>query len=170
MSHHRIPGVVGWFLIFACHDILAQGTAPYWGQVPVVLEVRLAALVARSDFRPATVFGTQDTVYLHSSVALSTRDLASAELLDDQPFPALRVKLTPEAATRLARLTAAHVGEYLAIVLNGVAIGAPPIIAGAVSSDPTLPVWISLPELPRDAVPRLRTAVLATWPPRPARQ
>jgi len=57
-----------------------------------------------------------------SRIEIRRGDVAAAELArggDEGDVPALDVTLTPEAARRIEELTAAHVGERVAIVVDG---------------------------------------------------
>lgn len=121
----------------------ALGTAltlPIAGPAPAV-----ASPAAEIEFRLAetapgpglTRFDRQgQAVYLHPEVLISAADIASADQKVEPLWgqPVVSLELTPAGLDQLARITTGHVGQALAIVVNGSLLTAPiirePILAG----------------------------------------
>src|SRR5260221_2258765 len=97
--------------------------------------------------------------YLADRPVVSDEDIADAStdttVANDL---VLRIRLTPSAASRLNRFTRQHIGERLAILLNGELSGALPVIRDPVSS----PLAMDLRVSPAVAH-RFAAAVMAPW-------
>jgi len=92
---------------------------------------------------------------LHASPVIEGRDVRRATPDVDQfGSPAVRVVFTPDAGDRLRRFTAAHVGERLAIVLDGEVVSAP-LIQGEVAEEALISGEFSAEEA-KDLVLRLK--------------
>jgi preprotein translocase subunit SecD len=94
----------------------------------VKFEMRLAEIEPGKGLTVATVEGSNRKIYLHKEAALTNKDIASALVSTDEGNkPAVDVRLTPEGAQKLAKLTEQNSGKPLAIMLGGKVIFAPTI-------------------------------------------
>jgi preprotein translocase subunit SecD len=141
---------------------------PNWEQAPVSLEFRLAESAPASGLTPAAVYGERDTVYLHSEVQLSNNEIARAEPVEQPTGMGLRVWLTEEGSKRISRMTAEHIGDRLAVVINSQVVSASVIVA-AFKSTPETPTLVVL-QLPPEHASQLAKAVSETWPTRPSKE
>jgi len=66
-------------------------------------------------------------VWISPEVALTNRDVARAYPGIHESKPCVKVKLTEDGALKFARLTKSHVGEFLAVILDGRVTAVPKI-------------------------------------------
>jgi preprotein translocase subunit SecD len=92
----------------------------------VKFEVRRAERKPAEGLTEAKVEGTDEKVYLHKEVELTNEDIAGAKAVTDQSKAnVVEVELTKEGRQKLARLTKAHQGKPLAILVDGKVVAAP---------------------------------------------
>ena len=92
----------------------------------VKFEVRRAETKPAEGLTEATIAGTNDKVYLHKEAALTSRDIATAEVTTDGAGkPAVGLTFREDGRKKLAKLTEVHQGKPLAIVVAGKVIAAP---------------------------------------------
>ena len=90
------------------------------------LEIRRASLLPVDAFAAAAVDGTNQVIYVDSLALVTAADVSSARVLDAVGGRfAVEVNFQEEASARLSRATAAHVGNPVAIVLDGRVVAAP---------------------------------------------
>lgn len=135
---------------------------PNWQQVPVSLDLRLAEGAPAPGLTPAPVYGEGDTVYLHSEEQLSNADIAHVRALNQPEQLVLRLWFTEEGAKRMANVTAGHVQDSLAVLINSVVV-AVSIIQEPIHPLPDEPHYLGL-HLPSKEASQLAKAVLETWP------
>jgi preprotein translocase subunit SecD len=140
-------------------------TAPDWKKVPVAIELRLAQGAPGPDLVPAAVYGQAGTVYLHQEAPLSNSHIARVEPVKTRLGEGLvlQVWFTKAGAQQLAEVTGGHIGDSLAVLINGVVVSVP-VIQDTLGRDPRLPNDIGVP-LKAEEVQQLATAVSKTWPP-----
>jgi preprotein translocase subunit SecD len=151
--------------LLACSSS-GQGREPVadWNRVPVSIELRLAEGAAGPGLVPARVYGAGKSVYLHPQVELSNRDIARVEATQTRIGKGLILDVwhTRAGAERMARLTAQHVGDSLAILINSVVV-AVPAIQEKIDPGTRSPSSIGVPLEPKEAG-QLQKAVARTWP------
>jgi preprotein translocase subunit SecD len=152
--------------VLACSPSSPKATPPNWQQVPVSIELRLAEGSPGPQLMPAAVYGQGRTVYLHPETLLSNRQIARVEATKTRVNRGvvLSVWLTKAGAERMADVTAHHIGDSLAILINAVVVSVP-IIQQALKLDVTRPADIGVPLEPDEAA-KLAAAVSKTWPAR----
>ncbi len=152
--------------LLACSSPRDQAAPPNWGQVPVSIEVRLAQGGPGTGLEPATVFGQGKTVYLHSKPELTNSDITRVEAVKTRIGEGLILQVwhTKAGARRMAELTAQHIGDSLAILINSAVI-AVPIIRETINPGTEMPSDIGVPLQPKEAS-QLAQAVSRTWPAR----
>jgi preprotein translocase subunit SecD len=92
----------------------------------VKFEVRRAESKPGEGLTEAKVEGTDKKVYLHKEVELTNEDIAGAKAVtDESKANVVDVKLTKEGRQKLARVTKAHQGKPLAILVDGKVVAAP---------------------------------------------
>jgi preprotein translocase subunit SecD len=95
------------------------------------LELRLASHEKVEGWEKVPGPGPQNIpLWISPEVALSNRDIARA-YVDRTPEgkPGVGILLTEEGALKLARLTKSHIGENVAIILDGRVMSVPKIMA-----------------------------------------
>ena len=106
----------------------------------VRFELRLADAAFSPGLRPARIAGSGDILYLHQEVIVTNDDIADSQVIAGETPSRFSVAVTLNAAgaETMRRTTARHVGELLAMLLDGQVITAPrlrsPISASAVIS------------------------------------
>ena len=106
---------------------LAAGAQP-GDKSAVKFEIQRAETEPGKGLTEATVEGSNRKIYLHKEAALTSQDIASAQVTSDEgKKPAVDVRLTAEGKQKLAKLTGQHVGKPLAIMLDGKVLFAPTI-------------------------------------------
>ncbi len=153
----------------ACSSADHKVTAPNWSQVPVSIELRLAEGAPASGLTPAKVYGQGKTVYLHPKPELSNSDIARVEAVKTRIGQGLILQVwhTKVGARRLAELTARHIGDSLAILINSVVV-AVPMIRETINPGTRSPSDIGVPLQPKEAS-QLALSVSKTWPVRERR-
>jgi preprotein translocase subunit SecD len=150
---------------WACSSVGGKAAAPpNWQQVPVSIEFRLAKGAPGPDLIPAAMYGQGSTVYLERTAQLSNRDIARVEAEQTRIGKGLIVHLwhTKAGAQRIADLTAHHIGDSLAIMINSVVV-AVPTIQQPLNPGTKLPSDIGVPLEPKEAM-QLARAIAKTWP------
>jgi preprotein translocase subunit SecD len=104
-------------------------------------------------------------VYLDTAVALSNTHIARVEALKTRIGTGLvlQVWLTKAGAERIADVTARHIGDSLAVLVNSVVVSVP-IIQQAITPGTRRPSDIGVP-LGAEEAEHLARAVAKTWPP-----
>ncbi len=109
-----------------CAVVSVAGLASAASQPDVKFEVRKAESKPAEGLVEATVEGSKTKIYLHKEAALTSADVAGAKAtVDAKNMPAISVTFTEEGKKKLAKLTAAHEGKPLAILVNGKVLAAP---------------------------------------------
>ncbi|MCA8909555.1 MAG: hypothetical protein KDA64_16940 [Rhodospirillaceae bacterium] len=79
--------------------------------------------------------GALGLVYIDPRPLMTTEHVERAEITDQLGPPSIHVLLTEAGGARLAEITSAHIGEMLAIVVDGTVVSAPrvmePILGGS---------------------------------------
>jgi preprotein translocase subunit SecD len=137
---------------------------PDWSRVPVSIELRLAQGAAGPGLVRAPVYEAGKTVYLYPQVELSNRDIARVEATQTRIGKGLILDVwhTKAGAERMARLTAQHVGDSLAVLIDSVVV-AVPSIQEKIDPGTRTPSSIGVPLEPKEAG-QLQKAVSQTWP------
>ncbi|MFL5403470.1 MAG: SecDF P1 head subdomain-containing protein [Gemmatimonadales bacterium] len=154
---------------WACSPSSEKVKAADWQRVPVAIELRLAKGAPGPGLIPAAVYGQAATVYLQSKPQLSHSDIARVEAVKTRIGNGLdlEVWLTKTGAARMADLTAHHIGDSLAVLVNSVVVSVP-IIRDTLDLGTKLPTSIGVPMGPKEAG-QLAQAVSKTWPAAPRR-
>jgi preprotein translocase subunit SecD len=141
-----------------------------WSRVPVSIAVHLAQNQPSSGFVPTMVYDTGDTVYLSPRAELASEHIVRAEAVDQPVGLALNLWLTDAGREQHHQIMTRHVGEYVAVLIDGVLVAPPSVVVGspdgAAGANPPasdIPLTIAVP-LPRDQAQRLASAVAQTWP------
>jgi preprotein translocase subunit SecD len=148
--------------VWACSPRTNQ-RAPNWERVPVSVELRLAQAAQGPGLVPASVYGQGQTIYLDPN-GLSSSDIARVEATKAMTGTGLvlDVWFTKSGARRLAELTAHHIGDSLAVLVDSVVLSVPPI-QDTIDIGTNLPSSIGVP-LGHEEARQLAAAVAKTWP------
>jgi preprotein translocase subunit SecD len=151
-------------VLLACSPSGEKVRAVDWQQVPVSIELRLAKGAPGPGLVPAAVYGQSRTVYLDSAAGLSNSHIARVEAVKTRIGSGLilQVWLTKAGAQRMADVTARHIGDSLAVLVNSVVVSLP-IIRQALNPGTKLPSDIGVPLGPKETG-QLARAVSKTWP------
>ena len=149
--------VLGHTLVLSWSQSRAQTPAPGGA----LIEFRAVRTTPAPGFRLVKL--VSDTAfYLADSTLISDEDIEDARTDTSALNPGLlmlEVRLKPSAAARLQDFTQRHVGERLAVLLNGELSGPPPRIMDPISG-PTL----SISGLPRSKkAEQFAAAIAARW-------
>jgi hypothetical protein len=94
----------------------------------VRLEVRLAEATPTLGLREAVVAGTERKIYLHSEPVVSNSDIVQAQVVEGGGgWATFGVSITfgAEGARKMLRATESHIGQPLAILVDGEVVSAP---------------------------------------------
>lgn len=105
----------------------------------VTFEARLAELTPAPGLIPAHVAGSNQTIYLHQDAVVTNDDVARAQVVPGRTASEFHVAIvfTPEGAQKMQTATGNHLGQPLALLIDGDVVMAPTIRA-AVSSEAIL--------------------------------
>src|SRR4051812_34150836 len=154
---------------WACSPSGDRAKAVDWRQVPVTIEMRLAKGAPGNGLVAAPVYGQGKTVYVSSEPELSSAHVAKVEAVKTRIGEGLilQVWLTNAGAKRIADITANHIGDSLAILVNSVAVSVP-VIRETISPGTRRASDIGVPLRAKEA-DQLARAVAQTWPTAPAK-
>lgn len=96
-------------------------------QAAVRFEVRLAQADAGPGLQPVQVAGTDTVLYLHPEPIVTNDDIQESHLVPHPDSPGFDIAITFNAAgaAKMRAATAAHMGEPLAILIDGEVVAAP---------------------------------------------
>lgn len=158
-------------VVLACSPSGEQANAaPDWRRVPVSLELKLATSAPAPELVRATLYGQSDTLYLHPETQLSNSGIAKVEAVKAMGGKGLvlEVWFTKAGARRLAEFTGQHIGDTLAVLINGVVVSTP-MIQETLGGNTKQPSHIGVPLDAADAR-QLALAVSQTWPASPSKR
>jgi preprotein translocase subunit SecD len=108
--------------------LLCYGMHFQTGDHPQVkFEMRLAESEPDKGLTESGIEKTSNKVYLHKEVLITNQDIVKAEVVSGYNNATFDISIvfTGEAAERLAKATAEHIGRPIALLLNGEVISAP---------------------------------------------
>jgi preprotein translocase subunit SecD len=131
--------------------------------------MRLAKGAAGPGLVPVPVYGQGKTVYVGSEAELANAHVARVEAVKSRIGEGLilEVWLTNAGAKRIADLTANHIGDSLAIMVNSAVVSVP-VIREKIDPGTRRPSDIGVPLRAKEA-DQLARAVSQTWPAVPAK-
>jgi preprotein translocase subunit SecD len=118
----------------------------------VRFEVRLAETTPSSDRHEAVVAASSRRIYLDEQAIVTNADIASAVVVpgDSSSEFSVEVTFTPEAADKMRRATEDHIGEPLAILIDG-RVALAPVIRSAIDTSAVITGHYSQTEAERIA-------------------
>ena len=159
MVARLLTGAVSFALMLCTQD---QGARP--GRP--LIDLRLASDTVESGFLPMRA--PSDTIfYVDRAHVVSDSDIQSASVvLKKDGFLLIQARLTPSAMSRYDTVVKQHVGERLAIILDGQFLGAPIIVGPPPpntqpSSDPYVDISVQLAD---STARRIKALIIARWP------
>jgi preprotein translocase subunit SecD len=123
------------------------------------------AHVARTTPAPGFVLTksiADSSYYLQRQVVFDDRDITSARTASSTDGLALSIHLSPQGVARLNEATRAHVGERIAVLIQGRLNNAAPI-RQRITLRPEQPLTMAV-RLPKADADRFAAAVAARWP------
>jgi hypothetical protein len=91
----------------------------------VRFEVRLAEDSPGPGLLEAKVFGTDRSIYLHDEVIVTNGDISAARVIHVGAAYKVAVEFNPAGAKKMHEATGRHIGEPIAVLLDGQVIMAP---------------------------------------------
>jgi preprotein translocase subunit SecD len=112
-------------MVFSC-VVLPHRSAVAADPPRVKVEFRRAETKPAEGLSEASVAGSGEKVYLHKAVEITNADIAKASpgLSADSRYEVI-VRFTKEGAEKMAKLSEAHRGKPLAILVDGKVVCAP---------------------------------------------
>ena len=107
--------------------VSCSGSNSQSGDVHVAF--RLAEVEPKEGFTAMVCEASGDTLYLHEEDMLTHEDIVSASVIAKEPHPEIEVTFTKEARERFARATGAHIGSRMGIIVDGILVSSPKIMA-----------------------------------------
>jgi preprotein translocase subunit SecD len=96
---------------------------------PCPLEFRLAEQMPVEGWQARRIEASDRTFHVAPESFLTARHVRSAQVVEGENGPAIEIELTEEGATLFAEFTAAHIGDRVAVILDGNLVSAPRIMA-----------------------------------------
>lgn len=125
-------------VLFLAERMWSPGVSNVYAAVR--FEVRLAEEKPAAGLRKAKVSGTERSIYLHAEVIVSNSDISRASIIqvDHSPQYNVGIEFNPSGTEKIRAATAKHIGNPVAVILDGKVIMAPivrePIAGSAVIS------------------------------------
>ena len=96
-------------------------------QAAVRFEVRLAEAQPTLGLRPARIAGSDRVVYLHPEIIVTNDDIAQSRVVQGNAPSRFGVAVEFDAAgaDKMRKATASHIGDHLAILIDGDVVAAP---------------------------------------------
>jgi len=96
-------------------------------QAAVRLEVRLAEAQPTLGLRPARIAGSDRVVYLHPEIIVTNDDISQCRVIqgNEPSHFGVAVEFNAAGADKMRKATAAHIGEHLAILIDGNVVAVP---------------------------------------------
>jgi hypothetical protein len=96
----------------------------------VRFEVRLAEDKLAPGLREVKISGSDRSVYLHNEVVVSNSDIAAARLVQGSPAQySVGIEFNASGAEKMRAATGGHIGQPMAILLDGQVVMAPVVRA-----------------------------------------
>ena len=95
----------------------------------LTFELRLAESVTNPNLKEMVLSNSGQTFFVGDSVFLSNSDLVSAEVIDRQTHPKVKVSLNSQGQEKFAAFTLNNIGKHAAMIVNGQLVSAPRINA-----------------------------------------
>jgi hypothetical protein len=118
-------------LIVSVLVALGSRTGPHGATVyaAVRFEVRLAEERPAAGLREARVSGSDRVIYLHEEVVVTNADIEQCALVPDKDRPRfdVGVRFNAAGAEKMQKATAAHMGQLMAVLIDGEVVMAPVI-------------------------------------------
>jgi preprotein translocase subunit SecD len=95
----------------------------------LLFEVRLAQTEMYPPVNEMVVYKGEQTFFVSDTIFLNNEDIKSAELIDWQENPKVKILLNGKGRERFAEFTASHIGQNAAILVDHKLISAPKINA-----------------------------------------
>jgi hypothetical protein len=104
--------------------------SPFESSQRVVVEFRLAETEPFGEEIETTFPNSNQSIYLHEEPLLTNADIVEARVVRDSiGAPAISVRFTEEAGDRVAKATANHRHRPMAVLIDGIVVMAPTILA-----------------------------------------
>ena len=120
------PSTSALLLVVFSGCVLSQQAATAAEPTPVKVEFRRAESKPADGLTEATVVGSDKKVYLHKDVEITNKDIDEAKPgLSIDGEPEVVVRFTKQGAEKMAKMSEAHRGKLLAILVDGKVVCAP---------------------------------------------
>jgi preprotein translocase subunit SecD len=157
--------IVGRFLISAvCFSFMICQPYQAGERGRLLIDLRLARDTAESGFMPMRA--TSDTIfYVDRAHVVSDGDIQAARVSLQKDGFFIRARLTPSANSRYRTVLQRHVGERLAVILDGQLIGAPIIRLPPSDARPSAAPYLDINgQLADSATKRIKALITTRWP------
>jgi hypothetical protein len=156
-----------WLVQVVAAATLVAATGVWWrvGPSPAVnvsaaavrFEVRLAGTTPSSDRREAVVAASSRRIYLDEQAIVTNADIARADVVSGGSAAEFNIEVTftSEGADKMRRATEDHIGEPLAILIDG-RVALAPVIRSAIDTSAVITGHYSQTEAERIAAGLVR--------------
>jgi preprotein translocase subunit SecD len=126
----KLKGIImkAFFMIFLT-IILISCTQKKANKDLLTFELRLADTENKADLKEMVFYNTEQRFFVADSVFLDNSVLVSAEVIDRQSHPKIKVTLNEEGRKKFADFTMNNIGKNAAIIVDGKLVSAPRIMA-----------------------------------------
>ena len=98
-------------------------------KAPISFELRFAKTDPDSNFKEMNLYNSDLKFFVHDSVFLTNNDILSAEVIEWQKRPNVRVFLNEKGRKKFADFTLKYVGKNAAMIVDNKLVSAPRINA-----------------------------------------
>ena len=117
------------FFVLVLVLILFSCTANQFDKDSLTFTLQPASLAAQAGFKEMPLYGTDKIFFVGDSVFLSNDHIRSAEVIDWEHQPKVKVKLTDEGRRRFADFTRQHLGKQAALLVDQKLVSCPRVNA-----------------------------------------
>ncbi len=150
-----VTGAV-WLSFMGCAGYQAEGRGR------PAIELRIASDSVKPGFMPMNAIS--DTVfYVDQAPVVSDSDIQMARVSVTRDVILIRAGLTKSANSRYVTVTNRHVGERLALIVDGQLIAAPPIVAPPIANT-TSRLDLEIGGLADSTTQRIKALIIGRWP------
>jgi len=115
-------GLIPALILFSC-------TPNNFDKERLTFTLQPASLVAQAGFKEMPLYGTDKIFFVGDSVFLRNDHIRSAEVIDWEHQPKVKVKLTDEGRLLFADFTQRHMGKQAALLVDQKLVSAPRVNA-----------------------------------------
>ena len=117
------------FIVLVSVLILFSCTTNQFDKERLTFTLQPAGLAAQAGFKEMPLYGSDKIFFVSDSVFLTNDHIRSAEVIDWEHQPKVKVELTDEGRRRFADYTRQHIGKQAALLVDQKLVSSPRVNA-----------------------------------------